>query len=432
MGLGSIVMVGMAGTLSDRFGRRPVLFLAIAAFLFVTVPNLLVEYSHSIRSGWRIFFITCTALCGLMGGMSMVLLSLFAYVADCAPEESRSTAFTIVEAAIGTGGLIGDLAGGYCMDLLGPRAVFWALIVILIVLLFYCALMPESLPSEVRSQSIDWRMLNSFYSLSCFFDSRLLRPRRHIIWMAAAFLLAYFTVQGLDGVSTPYLSAAPLSFSDSRIGIVNCIGLAGRMTAGLLFAPWFERNFPGENEELWLVRITLFFYGAFVALIGFGVGLPDLSSYSYVSGFCSALAFGYMRGLFSKSADADMQGRMLGGITFIVAASQVGDPFYDDKKHMNMHVYIISIAFLNLCMISSPFLFFFFTNSINCTTHSPLSLPILFSLPIHKHTHTHTHTHTYLHTHKYTHTHTHFVILAFSSVWHTNFESFPESFPSTL
>lgn len=169
VGFGSLLMVGIAGSVSDHLGRRPVLFVAIIGIFFVTVPNLLVEVVPALRSAWRPLFIACSAVGGLCGGYSMILLSMFAFVADSAPPTSRSKAFTVIEACIGMGGVVGDLAGGYCMDALGARGVFIFLIGIAAFLVFYVlVLLPESLPRERRSAKIDWRMLNCFFALSVF------------------------------------------------------------------------------------------------------------------------------------------------------------------------------------------------------------------------------------------------------------------------
>jgi DHA1 family tetracycline resistance protein-like MFS transporter len=128
------------GSLSDRFGRRPVILfsnlgMGLDYVLMALAPNLVWLFIGRLISG-----IT-----------SASFSSAFAYIADLTEPEKRAKAFGRIGAAFGVGFVLGPALGG----VLGhedPRLPFWvAATLSLANFLYGTFVLPESLPPEKRS-----------------------------------------------------------------------------------------------------------------------------------------------------------------------------------------------------------------------------------------------------------------------------------------
>jgi MFS transporter, DHA1 family, tetracycline resistance protein len=100
------------GNLSDRFGRRPVLILALVA--------LGVDYLISGLAPTIAWLFIGRLLSGAAGGS---YTTVNAYVADITPPEKRAANFGLIGAAFGVGFIVGPLIGGY-FGQFGPRVPF--------------------------------------------------------------------------------------------------------------------------------------------------------------------------------------------------------------------------------------------------------------------------------------------------------------------
>jgi MFS family permease len=103
-----------AGILSDRFGRRGLLFLGLAALL---VSDGVLGYSTSVGT-----MFLGVGLWGLHMGLTQGLLS--AMVADAAPADLRGTAFGIFSLLSGVVVLIASALAGFLWDIEGSRTTF--------------------------------------------------------------------------------------------------------------------------------------------------------------------------------------------------------------------------------------------------------------------------------------------------------------------
>jgi DHA1 family tetracycline resistance protein-like MFS transporter len=127
------------GALSDRFGRRPVLLIALFG-------SGLDYFAMALSPVLWLFFIT-RAVNGISGA-SMTVAS--AYIADVTPPEKRAAGFGLIGAAFGLGFVIGPLVGGF----LGAYDLHWpfyaAGTITLINWLYGYFVVPESLDQVHR------------------------------------------------------------------------------------------------------------------------------------------------------------------------------------------------------------------------------------------------------------------------------------------
>ena len=104
----------IVGSLSDRFGRRPVLLVSL---LVMCVDYLVMAVAGTI---WLLL------LTRVIGGITAATQSTAtAYVADITPPEKKAARFGLVGAAFGVGFVLGPVIGGLLGEL-GMRAPFYA------------------------------------------------------------------------------------------------------------------------------------------------------------------------------------------------------------------------------------------------------------------------------------------------------------------
>ncbi|HEY0130125.1 MAG TPA: TCR/Tet family MFS transporter, partial [Allosphingosinicella sp.] len=161
------------GSLSDRFGRRPVLLvsaLGLAAdfALMALAPNL-----------WWL------ALGRILGGItSSSFTTTFAYMADITEPAKRSRAYGLIGAAYSAGFVAGPVLGGLLGEF-GSRVPFWAAAALAGLSFVYGLLViPESLKPELRTP-FSWKRANPLGSL------RLLRSHPGLSGLAWVYFLIY-------------------------------------------------------------------------------------------------------------------------------------------------------------------------------------------------------------------------------------------------
>jgi MFS transporter, DHA1 family, tetracycline resistance protein len=127
------------GNLSDRFGRRPVLLLSLAAF---GLDYLLMGFAPTI-----LWLFVGRTIAGMAGA---AYSTANAYIADVTPPEKRAQSFGLMGAAFGGGFILGPAIGGLLGEL-GTRAPFFvAAALALLNVLYGFFVVPESLAPEKR------------------------------------------------------------------------------------------------------------------------------------------------------------------------------------------------------------------------------------------------------------------------------------------
>jgi DHA1 family tetracycline resistance protein-like MFS transporter len=210
------------GSLSDRFGRRPVILasnigLGLDYILMALAPSLILLFVGRVISG--------------MTAASFSVAN--AYIADVTPPELRAARYGMIGAAFGAGFIIGPALGG----LLGsddPRLPFWIAAGFSLVNAFYGVfVLPESLPLAKRA-SFSWRRANPLGSLT------LLRSHRELFGLASASFLNSLAHAALPSVTVLYMTfrygwdARMIGFSMTFIGACALVvqgGLIGRFVA---------------------------------------------------------------------------------------------------------------------------------------------------------------------------------------------------------
>jgi MFS transporter, DHA1 family, tetracycline resistance protein len=143
------------GMLSDRYGRRPVLLISIFGlfvdFLFMAfAPNLAWLYVGRILNG--------------MTASSFSTAN--AYVADITPPDRRARNFGMMGSAFGFGFVIGPSLGGVLGEISLRLPFMVAAGLCLANWIYGLLVLPESLPRERRTASMNWRRANPLGALA--------------------------------------------------------------------------------------------------------------------------------------------------------------------------------------------------------------------------------------------------------------------------
>src|SRR5690349_3151422 len=142
------VFAPVLGTLSDRFGRRPIVLLSnfglgLDYILMALAPTLSWLFVGRVISG-----ITAASV-----------PAASAYIADVTPKEKRARAFGMLGAAFGLGFIVGPALGGVLGNI-SPRLPFWVAAALSLVNAMYgLFVLPESLGRDKRAL-FSWKRAN--------------------------------------------------------------------------------------------------------------------------------------------------------------------------------------------------------------------------------------------------------------------------------
>jgi DHA1 family tetracycline resistance protein-like MFS transporter len=236
------------GSLSDRFGRRPVVLLSnfgmgLDYVVMALAPTLPWLFLGRIISG-----LTASSIPTAM-----------AYMADVTPREKRAAAFGMLNAAFGLGFVLGPAVGGVLGNV-NPRLPFWVAAGLSLANGMYgLFVLPESLPKELRSK-FSWKRANPVGSLQLFQSVKGLVP------LAGVLLMGYISQQSLQQVFVIY--------ADTRFGWTN-------RTVGLSLA---------------VVGIFQGLYGVFLVKPAVAkLGERRAMIFGYIGGICGYFMFGFTK-----------------------------------------------------------------------------------------------------------------------------------------
>jgi MFS transporter, DHA1 family, tetracycline resistance protein len=291
------------GSLSDRFGRRPVVLLSnfglgLDYVLMALAPSLIWLFVGRVISG-----IT-----------SASVSTAFAYIADITPAERRAAVFGKVGAAFGAGFILGPAIGGLLGDI-DPRLPFWAAAGLSFANTLYGLLiLPESLPKDRRA-SFRWKSANPLGAL------RLLRSDRILTGLS---VVNFFTQLAHVVLPSTFVLYATYRYGwDAKtVGItLAMVGICAMAVQGAGIGP-IVRLF-GERWSL-LLGLVCGAVGFFIFAIAptgplSWIGIPVMSLWG-VSGAA-------IQSLMTKQVAPDQQGQLQGATASVQSVSQLVGPF---------------------------------------------------------------------------------------------------------
>ena len=206
------------GPLSDKYGRRPVLSVALMLFLLSTAGCI---FSENILQ-----FITLRFLQGVSGAGGVVLSRSIA--ADKYSARELAGVLAVIGGINGVATVAAPIAGGFLADASGWQGIFWSLFLLGTILLAGSFRMEESHPTELRT-SVRWNDILRNFSL-------ILRNRQYL-----AYTLQYgFTMGGLSAMQFSLCFGA------------NAIAMAIASTVAVKLPTMKDALHIGSSGMLWL------------------------------------------------------------------------------------------------------------------------------------------------------------------------------------
>ncbi|WP_432286861.1 TCR/Tet family MFS transporter [Aminobacter sp. BA135] len=292
------------GSLSDRYGRRPVILLSTAGLaadyvLMALAPNL-----------WWL------ALGRIVAGItSSSFTTVFAYMADITPPEGRARAYGLIGAAFSAGFVAGPLMGGFLGEI-SPRAPFWVAAAMSGLAFLYGAfVLPESLPREKR-MSFSWRRANPFGAMM------LLRSHPELTGLAAVTFLLHFAHHVFSAVFVLY-AAYRYDWHAWEVGtLLAMVGVLDMIVQGLIVGPAVKRF--GD-------RATMVF-GLFAGAFGIAcMGLAPTGfwfSLAIIPNALWGLAMPTTQSLMTQRVSEFEQGQLQGANMSVASIAGVASPLF--------------------------------------------------------------------------------------------------------
>jgi DHA1 family tetracycline resistance protein-like MFS transporter len=291
--LAQFVFAPLMGNLSDRFGRRPLLLLAIFG---LGADFILMALAPSLE--WLFVGRVIAGICGA----SWIIAS--AFIADATAPEDRARAFGLMGAAFGVGFVIGPAIGGLLGEL-GPRVPFWVAAGISLVNFVYGLLvLPESLAPENRRRFQWWRA-NPFGAFRVFATYRGVLP------MVLVMGLFFFSTSVYPAIWA-FWGIAKFGWSEAMVGATLAVfGLIAGGFQGFLTGPAAKRFGDWQVACFGLVCATLVLLG--YGFVGTLAGVIALMILHGPEGFVHPL----MTAMLTRRVPEDAQGELQGGISAV-------------------------------------------------------------------------------------------------------------------
>jgi DHA1 family tetracycline resistance protein-like MFS transporter len=315
------------GNLSDRFGRRGVLLISLAA---LAIDYLIMATAPSIF--W--LFVGRT-IAGIAGATTA---TASAYIADVTPPEERARGFGLVGAAWSLGFTVGPAIGGLLGEI-GPRVPFYGAAALAAANLVYgLVVLQESLPAEKRRPFVLWRAnpLGALVSMRRY-------PVVIGIFIAAVF---YIVAHDVYPATWTYFVLLKFDWSQAEIGIaLALVGLSGALVSGVLTGHIVKRLGEAGAAYLGLVSSIIGFLG--FALVSQGWMMYPFIVIAALMGLVSPALRSIASRAVADTEQGELQGALssLNGLVAIAAPLILTETFHFFTAHA-APIYFPGAAFL--------------------------------------------------------------------------------------
>jgi len=290
------------GSLSDRFGRRPVLLISLAVMAF---DYVLMAVAGTI---WLL------VIGRIIGGITAATQSTAAaYMADISKPEDKAANFGLIGAAFGVGFILGPLVGGVLAEY-GTRAPFWAAAVLAALNgIFGYFVLPETVTDKIR-RPFSWRRANP---LGAFKHIGALPGLKKLIVISLIYAIAFFVYPGVWA----YFGTERFGWGPGMIGVSLAVfGIGIAVVQGLLIRPIIARI--GERNTVILglgIDVVAFIALGFITQGWIALALTPLTALGSMAGPA-------LQGIMSRSADDNQQGELQGLMASVNAVATIIAP----------------------------------------------------------------------------------------------------------
>ena len=292
------------GSLSDQYGRRPVILISCAG---LAIDYVLMALAPDL---WWL------ALGRIIAGItSSSFTTIYAYMADITAPEKRARAYGLIGAAFSGGFVLGPVLGGF-LGTFDPRLPFWVAAGLSGVAFLYGLLvLPESLPADKR-MTFSWARANPVGSLI------LLRRHTELSGLAIVNFLLYFAHHVFSAVFVLY-AALRYDWGPGEVGLL--LAMVGVLDMAV------QGGLTGLAVKRFGDRTTMVF-----GLIGGTVGIAAMGWAPSGLWFILAmlpnalwgLAMPTLQSLMTRRVGEDEQGQLQGANMSVASIAGVMSPLF--------------------------------------------------------------------------------------------------------
>jgi DHA1 family tetracycline resistance protein-like MFS transporter len=290
------------GNLSDRYGRRPVLLLALFGF---AIDYLILGFAPTI--GWLFLG---RLLSGITGAS---FTTASAYIADISTPEKRAQNFGMIGAAFGLGFIIGPVLGGVLGEY-GTRIPFFASAALCFLNgLYGLLILPESLDHAHR-RAFDWKRANPMGTLM------QLNKYPVVGGLIASIVCVYLAAHAVQSTWT-FFTMDQFKWSKATVGYsLGVVGILIALVQGGLIrftTPWL-----GQKKS---VYTGLFLYA--IGLTLFAFANESWMMFAFLVPYClGGIAGPALQGIISNQVPPNEQGELQGGLTSLMSVTSIIGP----------------------------------------------------------------------------------------------------------
>jgi DHA1 family tetracycline resistance protein-like MFS transporter len=296
-----LIFSPVQGSLSDHFGRRPVILISCAGLgldfiLMALAPNLWWLLAGRVISG-------ITAASFSTAG---------AYISDVTPPEKRAASFGLIGAAFGVGFVLGPALGGV-LGAISPRLPFWASAAMALANVCWgLFVLPESLPKDKRV-AFSWKNANPLGAL------KLLRSHPLLAGLAGSYFLINLAHVVLPSTAVLYMHFR-YGWNTRAVGVM----LAGVGISSLIVQAFLVKPLVKWLKERRALALGLTFGAAGFAIYGlaptgpiFWIGVPIMALWG--------IATPSLQTMMTRLVQPTEQGRLQGALASLMGlASLIG------------------------------------------------------------------------------------------------------------
>jgi DHA1 family tetracycline resistance protein-like MFS transporter len=290
------------GSLSDQYGRRPVLLISLLGF---GLDYLFLAFAPSI-----LWLFVGRTIAGITGAS---VTTASAYMADISDDSNRAQNFGMIGAAFGIGFIIGPMLGGFLGEV-SPRLPFIVAACLALVNVVYgYFVLPESLPVENR-RAFDWKRSNPLGSLGH------LKKYPAVSGLIFSLVFIYLAVHAVQS-NWSFANMEKFKWSPKMIGLsLGMVGLLVGLVQGVLIR---YINPKIGNEKSVYYGIALYALG----LILFAFASSSWMMFVFLIPYClGGISGPALQALISVHVPKNEQGELQGSLTSIMSVTSIAGP----------------------------------------------------------------------------------------------------------
>jgi DHA1 family tetracycline resistance protein-like MFS transporter len=290
------------GSLSDRYGRRPILLFSLFGF---GLDYLIMAFAPTYA-----WLFVGRVISGITGAS---FTTASAYIADLSNSENRAKNFGMIGAAFGLGFIIGPMLGGWLGQIDTRIPFFTAAGLALLNWLYGYFILPESLPAD-RRRSFEWKRANPVGSLL------QLKKYPAISGLVFSYICIYLAVHAVQS-NWSYFTMYKFHWSKAMVG--NSLALVGLLVALVQAGLIRVVNPKLGNERSAYLGLLLYSLGMFL----FAFATQSWMMFAFLVPYClGGISGPALQAIMAGHVPPNQQGELQGTLTSLMSVTTIVGP----------------------------------------------------------------------------------------------------------